>query len=128
MCHLKLEHNMRAHGDPWCVQYLLHIGGGTEETNGDGDVRLPDEICVKYTEKDNDLDALINYVFQGLGVNMADLNYITSRAIWTTWNDCVDSINMKMIDRFQGDEMVYHSFDSTVDDPYNYYRLSSLTL
>jgi hypothetical protein len=28
---------------------------------------------------------------------------------------------MKMISRFQGDEMVYHSFDSTVDDPHNYY-------
>jgi ATP-dependent exoDNAse (exonuclease V) alpha subunit len=30
-------------------------------------------------------------------------------------------INMKMISRFQGDEMVYHSFDSAVDDPHNYY-------
>jgi ATP-dependent exoDNAse (exonuclease V) alpha subunit len=30
-------------------------------------------------------------------------------------------INMRMIIRFQGDEMVYHSFDSVVDDPYNYY-------
>jgi ATP-dependent DNA helicase PIF1 len=30
-------------------------------------------------------------------------------------------INMKMISRFQGDEMVYHSFDSAVDDPNNYY-------
>jgi hypothetical protein len=30
-------------------------------------------------------------------------------------------INMKMIRCFQGDEMVYHSFDSVVDDPHNYY-------
>jgi ATP-dependent exoDNAse (exonuclease V) alpha subunit len=30
-------------------------------------------------------------------------------------------INMKMISRFQGDEMVYHSFDIAVDDPHNYY-------
>jgi hypothetical protein len=29
-------------------------------------------------------------------------------------------INMKMISRFQRDEMVYHSFDITVDDPHNY--------
>jgi len=28
---------------------------------------------------------------------------------------------MKMIDRFQGEEIVYHSFDSAVDDPHNYY-------
>jgi ATP-dependent DNA helicase PIF1 len=30
-------------------------------------------------------------------------------------------INMKMIDRFQGEEIVYHSFDSAVDDSHNYY-------
>jgi hypothetical protein len=30
-------------------------------------------------------------------------------------------INMKMIRHFQGDEMVYHSFDSAVDDRHNYY-------
>jgi hypothetical protein len=28
---------------------------------------------------------------------------------------------MKMISRFQGDEMAYHSFDGAVDDPNNYY-------
>uniref|UniRef100_A0A453QL25 Uncharacterized protein n=1 Tax=Aegilops tauschii subsp. strangulata TaxID=200361 RepID=A0A453QL25_AEGTS len=26
-----------------------------------------------------------------------------------------------MINRFHGDEMVYHSFDSAVDEPHNYY-------
>jgi hypothetical protein len=30
-------------------------------------------------------------------------------------------INMKMIGHFQGEEIVYHSFDSAVDDPHNYY-------
>jgi hypothetical protein len=30
-------------------------------------------------------------------------------------------INIKMISRFQGDEMVYHSFDSVVVDPHIYY-------
>ncbi|XP_066311307.1 uncharacterized protein [Miscanthus floridulus] len=30
-------------------------------------------------------------------------------------------INMKMIGRFHGDKMVYHSFDCAVDDPHNYY-------
>jgi ATP-dependent exoDNAse (exonuclease V) alpha subunit len=30
-------------------------------------------------------------------------------------------INIKMISHFQGDEMVYRSFDSAVDDPHNYY-------
>lgn len=33
---------------------------------------------------------------------------------------------MKMIDRFQGDEVVYHSFDSAEDDPHGYYPLEFL--
>ena len=39
-------------------------------------------------------------------------------------------INMKMIDMFQDGETMYHSFDSAVDDPHNYYPsefLNSLT-
>jgi hypothetical protein len=48
-------------------------------------------------------------------------DYITSRAILSTRNDGVDMINMKMIGRFYGNEMVYHSFDCAVDDPHNYY-------
>ena len=43
------------------------------------------------------------------------------------WNDCVDMINMKMIGRFHGKEMVYHSFDCAVDDPHNYYPKKFLT-
>ncbi|KAL5648095.1 hypothetical protein ACJX0J_042450, partial [Zea mays] len=43
MCHLKLVQNMRAQSDPWFAEYLLRVGGGTEEANNDGDVRLPDE-------------------------------------------------------------------------------------
>ncbi|XP_072149540.1 uncharacterized protein [Setaria viridis] len=52
---------------------------------------------------------------------MTNKDYITSRAILSTRNDWVDNINMKMIDMFQGGEIVYHSFDSTIDDPHNYY-------
>jgi hypothetical protein len=37
---------------------------------------------------------------------MLDSTYITSRVILSTWNDWVDMINAKMIDRFQGEHMV----------------------
>ncbi|KAL6856293.1 hypothetical protein ACP4OV_019095 [Aristida adscensionis] len=121
MRHLKLVENMRAKSDPWFAEYLLRIGGGTEAMNDDGDVHLPDEICLLYTGEDSDLDTLIDCIFPRLNENMEDTNYITSRAILATRNDWVDIINMKMIQRFQGDEMVYHSFDTAVDDPHNYY-------
>ncbi|XP_066340566.1 ATP-dependent DNA helicase PIF1-like [Miscanthus floridulus] len=97
MRHLKLVRNMRAQSDSWFADYLLRIVGGTKEVNGDD-----------------------------LNVNMADKDYITTRAILSTRNDWVDMINIKMIDMFQGGEMVYHNFDSAVDDPHNYYPLEFL--
>jgi hypothetical protein len=49
--------------------------------------------------------------------------YQQKKALSSTVNtrESLDRINMKMINRFQGDEMVYRSFDCAVDDPHNYY-------
>uniref|UniRef100_K3Z2Q3 ATP-dependent DNA helicase n=1 Tax=Setaria italica TaxID=4555 RepID=K3Z2Q3_SETIT len=122
MHHLKLVRNMRAQSDPWFAEYLLRIGGGTEEVNGDGDVYLPDDISIPYSgDSEKDLDRLIECIFPNLNANMTNKDYITSRAILSTRNDWVDNINTKMIGMFQGGEMVDHSFDSAIDDPHNYY-------
>jgi ATP-dependent DNA helicase PIF1 len=121
MQHLTLERNMRAQKYPEFADFLLRIGGGTEEINDKDEVLLPESLCIPYTGDDKDLDSLIDWVFSKLDDNKADSNYITSRAILCTKNDCVDRINMKMINKFQGDERVYHSFDEAVDDPNNYY-------
>ncbi|WVZ97143.1 hypothetical protein U9M48_042698 [Paspalum notatum var. saurae] len=121
---------MRVQSDPWFAEYLLRVGNGTEEDDGHGCIHLPDEICVPYIGEDIDLHRLIEDVFPMLDDNMTDPDYITSRAILSTRNDCVDRINMRMIHRFRGEEMVYHSFDRADDDPHNYYPpefLNSLT-
>ena len=52
---------------------------------------------------------LIDCIFHGPNKNMPKRNYITSWAILSTQNDCVDMINMEMIGHFHGKEMVYHS-------------------
>ena len=78
---------MRAQSDPGFAEYLLRIGCGTEEVNGDGDVRLPDEICVPYTGNGNELDTLIDYIFPSLNENLLNRNYVTLRAILSTRND-----------------------------------------
>jgi ATP-dependent DNA helicase PIF1 len=78
---------MRAQSDPWFAEYLLRVGGGTEEANIDGDVRLPDEIRVPYTGDERDLDKLIDDIYPNLNENMSNTRYITSRAILTTRND-----------------------------------------
>ncbi|XP_034601225.1 uncharacterized protein [Setaria viridis] len=127
MRHLKLVRNMRTQSDPWFVEYLLRIGGGTEEVNGDGDVCLLDNICVPYSEdSEKYLDRLIECIFPNLNANMTNKDYITSRAILSTCNDWVDNINIKMIGMFHEGEMVYRSFDSAIDDPHNYYPLEFL--
>jgi hypothetical protein len=130
MRHLKLVRYMRAKSDPWFVEYLLRVGGGSEEASIDDEIHLPRDICIPHTGEDSDLDALIDCIFPNLNVNMSSKDYITSRAILSTRNDWVDMINMKMIGCFHGYEMVYHSFDCAVDDPHNYYPkefLNSLT-
>ena len=68
---------MRAKSDPWFAEYLLRIGGGSEEANGDGEIRLPDDICIPQTEEDSDLDTLIDCIFPALYANMSNKNYIT---------------------------------------------------
>uniref|UniRef100_A0A453CJP7 DNA helicase Pif1-like 2B domain-containing protein n=1 Tax=Aegilops tauschii subsp. strangulata TaxID=200361 RepID=A0A453CJP7_AEGTS len=131
MRQLRLVRNMRAQSDPWFADYLLSVGNGTEDTVDDDYIRLPDEICVPYTSDATDIDKLIESVFQmTLEENLLDPNYITSRAILSTRNEYVDKINMKMIERFPGEEMIYYSFDHAEDDPHNYYPaefLNSLT-
>ncbi|XP_047072869.1 ATP-dependent DNA helicase PIF1-like [Lolium rigidum] len=119
MRQMKLVRNMRARNDPWFAEYLLHIGNGTEKTNEGGEILLPTSICVPNNH--NGLDKLIDHIYRTPGSSLEDPKYITSRAILATKNDCVDKINLKMIDRFQGEEMVYYSFDSVEEDPYGYY-------
>ena len=51
MQHLKLVRNMRAKSDPWFAEYLLRVGGGSEEATDDDEIRLPRDICVPHTRK-----------------------------------------------------------------------------
>uniref|UniRef100_A0A453CIS2 ATP-dependent DNA helicase n=1 Tax=Aegilops tauschii subsp. strangulata TaxID=200361 RepID=A0A453CIS2_AEGTS len=103
------------------ANYLLRVGNGTEEADDQGNILLPDDICLPSTGEVDDLEKLIDHVFPSLDDNMADSSYMTSRAILSTTNDNVDKINIRMIERFHGDEVIYHSFDSAEDDPYGYY-------
>jgi len=96
MRHLNLVHNMRAKSDPWFAEYLLRVGGGSEEATVDDEIRLPHDICVPTTGKDGNLDTLIDCIFCRLNENMPNKYYITSRAILSTRNEWVDMINIKM--------------------------------
>ena len=78
MRHLKLVRNMRAKSDPWFVEYLLCVGGGSEEATIDDEIRLPHDICIPHSRKDIDLDTLIDCIFPNLNANISSKDHITS--------------------------------------------------
>src|SRR5436189_6144514 len=117
MRQLRLVRNMRAQSDPWFSEFLLRIGNGVEETIEQDYVKLPSEICVPYTGAESNIEDIIDIVFPMLEENMTNSNNITSQAILSTRNENIHSINMKLIERFSGDQMVTHSYDRPVDDP-----------
>jgi len=123
---IRLSQNMRAQSDPWFSEYLLRIGNGTEETIGDDYVRLPDDIVIGYTDTDVAVNTLISSVFPSLGEHATSAAYMSGRAILSTKNEHVDRLNAMMIERFPGEEKVYHSFDTVVDDPSNHFPIDFL--
>jgi ATP-dependent DNA helicase PIF1 len=48
MRQLRLVKNMRVQSDEWFADYLLRVGNGTEETDEDGNIRLPKDMCLVY--------------------------------------------------------------------------------
>jgi hypothetical protein len=128
--HIKLWRNMRALSDPWFSDFLLRIGDGKEESIGQEYVRLPEEIVISYTELKASVSKLIDDIFPLLDKHGNSPSYISARAILSTKNEYVDELNSLLINRFPGEEKVYYSFDSAVDDPHNHYPqefLNSLT-
>ena len=97
--------------------YLLRIGNGTEETIGDDYIHLPDDIVIGFTDTEVAVNKLIQDVFPSLVEHATSAAYMSSRAILSTKNEHVDRLNAMMIERFLGEEKVYHNFDTIVDDP-----------
>lgn len=123
---LRLTRNMRAQSDPWFSDYLLRIGNGTEETIDDDYIHLPEDIVIGYTDTEDCVNKLILDVFPSVEDNARSTAYMSTRAILSTKNEHVDQLNEKMIDRFPGEEKVYHSFDSVDDDSTNNYTIDFL--
>jgi len=98
---IKLQQNMRAQSDIWFSEFLLRIGNGTEESFANDYVQLPDDILIEY-ESDRSIHMLIDRVFPDLESKWTSLAYMRERAILSTRNEHVDSLNALMIDKFPG--------------------------
>ena len=73
---LLLVTNMRAHNDSSFTKYLLEVGNGTVETNKEGNIQLPEDICVPSSGEAADIEKLIDHVFPALDHNMTDPGYM----------------------------------------------------
>ena len=113
---------MRAQSDPWFSEYLLRIGNETKETIGDDYV----DIVIGYTDTEVAVNKPIQDVFPSLEEHATSAAYMSSRAILSTKNEHLDRRNAMMIDRFSGEEKVYHSFGTVLDDPQNHFSIDFL--
>jgi len=84
---------------------------------GDDYICLPDDIVIGFTDTEVAVNKLIQHVFSSLVEHATSTAYMSSRAILSTKNEHVDRLNTIVIERFPGEEKVYHSFDTIVDDP-----------
>ncbi|GJV74686.1 ATP-dependent DNA helicase PIF1-like protein [Tanacetum coccineum] len=84
------------------------------------------DMTIPYTDEKASKDALINEIFPLFATNVHSSRDIVSRAILSTKNEHIDSINDLLIDRFPSDEKVYYSFDEAEDDTRNLYPLEFL--
>nr|KAJ0202382.1 hypothetical protein LSAT_V11C600309880 [Lactuca sativa] len=87
------------------VESVMEIGGRMDESF----IRIHDDMDIKYTNKDNSVDALIDAIFPSLQSNEADLEIIISM------------INCQMIKRFSREKKVYYNYDEVGDDSNNLY-------
>jgi len=71
---------------------------------------------IGYTDTEVAVNNLIQDVFPSLEEHATSAAYMSSRAILSTKNEHVDRLNVMMIERFSGEEKVYHSFDIVDDD------------
>ncbi|XP_075499060.1 uncharacterized protein LOC142537425 [Primulina tabacum] len=106
MQHMTLTENMKAKSDPVFSDFLLQVGSGIEPTDSEGNIKIPDEMIIKYSKNDEESyeEMLINHIFPNLIENAESTAYMTSRAILTSKNEYVDKLNEKIIQIFPGED------------------------
>jgi ATP-dependent DNA helicase PIF1 len=78
------------------------------------------------SEQNRDLDGLISFVYTSRCEPQTPSSYFSDRAIFSTTNDMVATINNKMIDKLSSSQMSYYSSNSIDDSSANYSTLKAL--
>lgn len=111
----KLKENMRARLDPSFSKFLLRVGNGIEMVDQLDQIEIPRSMLLESKDRPSSIQDLIDFVFPDLNEYANNAITMTSSAILTPKNNCVDEINDTLMSRFPGDEKVYYSIDETMN-------------
>ncbi|XP_027169453.1 uncharacterized protein LOC113769184 [Coffea eugenioides] len=92
------------------------VGEGREPEDLDGKISLCEHLLIRYNNKNESLNRLVDFVFSDLCLYSLDPYSMINRCVLTPKNSCVDDINEMMIDRFPGQAYVYMSTDRTLNE------------
>ncbi|KAL0391998.1 UNVERIFIED_CONTAM: hypothetical protein Sradi_2422600 [Sesamum radiatum] len=60
---------------------LVRVGNGEEPTDTEGNIRIPEEMIVKYDNEEDSIKRLIRAIFPSLNTRAHSADYMTGRAI-----------------------------------------------
>ncbi|XP_012853214.1 PREDICTED: ATP-dependent DNA helicase PIF1-like [Erythranthe guttata] len=130
MIKFSLSKSMSAQKDHEFGYFLLRVGNGEETSDIEGNIRILEEMIVKYDNEEDSMARLIDSTFPSLSSNVESSTYKTTRAILASKNEEVDKLNEKLISMFPGEARTFQSFDEAIDVINNKYEedfLNSLT-
>ncbi|GAA0149375.1 hypothetical protein LIER_36917 [Lithospermum erythrorhizon] len=102
---------MRARNDPGFIEFLMKIGNGEERVNCQGQIRIPQPMLIPYTSIEQSIESLISSVYPDMSLFEKCPFEMVQQAILCPKNEFVDDFNSKLIQRIQGNEVVYISDD-----------------
>lgn len=114
---LKLSTNMRVHlhQDPKAEDFsklLLSVGNGAIPALPDGDIIVPSSLGQMVPH----LNDLKSKVYPDLTTNYTSKEWLCERAILAPRNDMVRDINTSLLSQLPGEEFLYQSVDSVIED------------
>ena len=89
--------------------WLLQLGSGQLETDDDGCIQIPKEMCMN---EGLDIDALVGWVYPNLAQNCKISGWLSTRAILAPLHEDVNMINDYLTDSMDGDEWKCESADT----------------
>jgi len=101
------------------AKWLLDVGEGLTDGDEPGFLQLPQKCCIP-PDSDDAVEQLINAIYPDIKALSSNedvrCKYFAERAILAPRNACIDELNQKILDMLPGDEKIFLSADTALDD------------